>query len=183
MEESDSATPVSEATEEPPSVAIVTTSAPVTGTFQEPAPVQQHVQQVPQPIKEEPKGPRPISSVPVPGTPWSVVWTSDEGMFFFNASSRMSVWTIPEELANNPQALRIVDEPPGKSKYVGGRERERKAIWGGQGGRGGDMGRTGRERGRLYGEDRRKREGERERGRGERVRNIGKTRGNGRGRK
>ena len=157
MEESDSATPVSEATEEPPSVAIVTTSAPVTGTFQEPAPVQQHVQQVPQPIKEEPKGPRPISSVPVPGTPWSVVWTSDERMFFFNASSRMSVWTIPEELANNPQALRIVDEPPGKSKYVGGR------------GRG------------VNGEDRRKREGER--GRGERGRNIGKTRGNGRGRK
>ena len=154
MEESDSATPVSEATEEPPSVAIVTTSAPVTATFQEPAPVQQHVQQVPQPIKEEPKGPRPISSVPVPGTPWSVVWTSDERMFFFNASSRMSVWTIPEELANNPQALRIVDEPPGKSKYVGG-EGERE-----------------RERGRLYGEDRRKREGEREREVGEKEGGI-----------
>lgn len=163
MEESDSATPASEATEEPPSVAIVTTSAPVTASFQEPAPVQQHVQQVPQPIKEEPKGPRPISSVPVPGTPWSVVWTSDERMFFFNASSRMSVWTIPEELANNPQALRIVDEPPGKSKYVGGEgEREREV---------GYMGRTG-ERGK-----------ERERGRGERGRDIGKTRGNGRGRK
>ena len=128
MEEPESAVPVSEATEEPPNVAIVTTSAPITATFQEPAPVQVHMQQVLQPVKEEPKGPRPISSVPVPGTPWSVVWTSDERMFFFNASSRVSVWTLPEELADNPQALRIVDEPPGKSKCVEGERGGRKGL-------------------------------------------------------
>ena len=126
-------TPVSDTKEEPPSATAVTTSAPFAVVSQEPPqlvqpivqpilqPVLQPVlQPLPQPIKEEPKGPRPISSFPIPGTPWSVVWTSDERRFFFNVTSHTSVWTIPEELASNPQVVRLLDDPPGgKSECLG----------------------------------------------------------------
>ena len=62
--------------------------------------------------KEEPKGPRPMANVPVPGTPWSVVWTTDERSFFFNVTTRTSVWSVPGELEGNPHAAKILDNPP-----------------------------------------------------------------------
>lgn len=71
------------------------------------------------PIKPEPKGPRPVSSVPIPGTPWSVVWTSDDRKFFFNATDRVSVWTVPEDLEDSLHLDKILDNPPGgKSEHV-----------------------------------------------------------------
>ena len=119
-----------------------------------PAPVPE-----PTPVKEEPKGPRPTASVPVPGmwcatylswphthtyahtvcmctrtcacnnrwcihvqctvsvyswtgTPWSVVWTSDNRQFFFDVTSRVSLWIMPEELNDNPQLLKILENGP-----------------------------------------------------------------------
>ena len=62
--------------------------------------------------KEEPKGPRPIQSTPIPGTPWSVVFTSDERMFFFDASNRKSIWKLPPELVGNQQVVKVVGNPP-----------------------------------------------------------------------
>jgi transcription elongation regulator 1 len=41
---------------------------------------------------------RPISSTPISGTPWCVVWTGDNKVFFYNPSTRTSVWTRPEDL-------------------------------------------------------------------------------------
>jgi len=41
---------------------------------------------------------RPISSTPVPGTPWCVVWTGDRRVFFYNPANKTSVWVRPEEL-------------------------------------------------------------------------------------
>ncbi|XP_025093213.1 transcription elongation regulator 1-like isoform X2 [Pomacea canaliculata] len=41
---------------------------------------------------------RPVSSTPVPGTPWCVVWTGDGRVFFYNPSQRVSLWEKPEEL-------------------------------------------------------------------------------------
>ena len=38
---------------------------------------------------------RPVSSTPVPGTPWCVVWTGDSRSFFFNPSNKQSVWEKP----------------------------------------------------------------------------------------
>lgn len=68
-------------------------------------------------VKEEPKGPRPVKSIPVAGTPWSVVWSSDNRRFFFNATNRMSVWNIPEDLETNPFIHKILEETAeGKSK-------------------------------------------------------------------
>lgn len=74
-------------------------------------------------VKPELKGPRPIASVPVVGTPWSVVWSSDERTFFFNATNRTSVWSIPEELEGNEALETVLDNPPGgKSEHVGTKE-------------------------------------------------------------
>lgn len=41
---------------------------------------------------------RPISSTPIAGTPWCVVWTGDSRVFFYNPSTRTSVWERPEDL-------------------------------------------------------------------------------------
>ena len=70
-------------------------------------------------VKEEPKGPRPVKSIPVAGTPWSVVWSSDNRRFFFNATNRTSVWNIPEDLESNPLIHKILEETAeGKSKVT-----------------------------------------------------------------
>lgn len=66
---------------------------------------------------EEPKGPRPVRSIPIAGTPWSVVWSSDNRQFFFNAANRSSVWNIPKDLESNPLIHKILDETTeGKSE-------------------------------------------------------------------
>ncbi|KAJ8971738.1 hypothetical protein NQ314_000551 [Rhamnusium bicolor] len=55
---------------------------------------------------------RPISSTPVPGTPWCVVWTGDGRVFFYNPSSRTSVWERPEELLKRTDVDKMVSNPP-----------------------------------------------------------------------
>lgn len=42
---------------------------------------------------------KPISSTPVTGTPWCIVWTGDKRVFFYNPSTKSSVWERPPELA------------------------------------------------------------------------------------
>ncbi|KAL1508885.1 hypothetical protein ABEB36_003707 [Hypothenemus hampei] len=55
---------------------------------------------------------RPVSSTPVPGTPWCVVWTGDGRVFFYNPSSRTSVWERPEELLKRSDVDKMVANPP-----------------------------------------------------------------------
>ncbi|KAL3276562.1 hypothetical protein HHI36_011936 [Cryptolaemus montrouzieri] len=55
---------------------------------------------------------RPVSSTPVPGTPWCVVWTGNGRVFFYNPSSRTSVWERPEELLKRTDVDKMVSEPP-----------------------------------------------------------------------
>nr|XP_022904284.1 transcription elongation regulator 1 [Onthophagus taurus] len=55
---------------------------------------------------------RPISSTPVPGTPWCVVWTGDGRVFFYNPSSRSSVWERPEDLLGRSDVDKMVANPP-----------------------------------------------------------------------
>ncbi|KAG8237631.1 hypothetical protein J437_LFUL017400, partial [Ladona fulva] len=55
---------------------------------------------------------RPISSTPVPRTPWCVVWTGDGRVFFYNPTSRTSVWERPEELAGRQDVDKMVATPP-----------------------------------------------------------------------
>ena len=50
-----------------------------------------------------------MTSVPVSGTPWSIVWTSDGRVFFFNATQRKSYWQIPIELEKNKKVREMLD--------------------------------------------------------------------------
>lgn len=55
---------------------------------------------------------RPVSSTPIPGTPWCVVWTGDGRVFFFNPSTRTSVWEKPDELKNKPEVDKLMASQP-----------------------------------------------------------------------
>lgn len=61
------------------------------------------------------KDKRPVASTPVPGSPWCVVWTGDDRMFFFNPSIHLSVWEKPGELIDR-DISRIIEDPPHKRK-------------------------------------------------------------------
>ena len=40
-------------------------------------------------------------------------------MFYFNAVKRASMWSMPEELEDNQQVAKVIDEPPwGKSECL-----------------------------------------------------------------
>lgn len=66
--------------------------------------------------QELPKKPvdksRPVSSTPIAGTPWCVVWTGDGKVFFFNASTRSSFWKIPEDLKGRADVEKLLQFPP-----------------------------------------------------------------------
>lgn len=83
-------------------------------------PVPPPVKTVPKiPKVEEKKGPHPVESIAVAGTPWSIVFTSDGKQFFFDATNRKSVWNLPPGLHDNSMVLRILENPPWKkSKCV-----------------------------------------------------------------
>lgn len=55
---------------------------------------------------------KPVSSTPVPGTPWCVVWTGDGRVFFYNPSQRASVWERPEDLQGRSDVDKMVQGPP-----------------------------------------------------------------------
>ncbi|OWF46304.1 transcription elongation regulator 1-like [Mizuhopecten yessoensis] len=59
---------------------------------------------------------RPVSSTPVPGTPWCVVWTGDGRVFFYNPSQRTSLWEKPEEIQGRPDVEKMLQAPPDATK-------------------------------------------------------------------
>ncbi|XP_073402481.1 transcription elongation regulator 1-like protein [Dendrobates tinctorius] len=59
---------------------------------------------------------KPVASTPVPGSPWCVVWTGDDKVFFFNPTIQLSVWDKPIDLKNRVDINRIIEDPPHKRK-------------------------------------------------------------------
>uniref|UniRef100_UPI00398E8F12 transcription elongation regulator 1-like protein n=1 Tax=Pristiophorus japonicus TaxID=55135 RepID=UPI00398E8F12 len=59
---------------------------------------------------------KPVASTPVPGSPWCVVWTGDDRVFFFNPSIQLSVWEKPVELEGRGDISKIIQDPPHKRK-------------------------------------------------------------------
>nr|XP_039321153.1 transcription elongation regulator 1-like protein [Saimiri boliviensis boliviensis] len=59
---------------------------------------------------------RPVASTPVPGSPWCVVWTGDDRVFFFNPTMHLSVWEKPMDLKDRGDLNRIIEDPPHKRK-------------------------------------------------------------------
>jgi transcription elongation regulator 1 len=55
---------------------------------------------------------KPISSTPVPGTPWCVVWTRDKRVFFFNPSEKVSLWERPAMLLGRVDVDKMLRECP-----------------------------------------------------------------------
>uniref|UniRef100_A0A8R1DFU3 Transcription elongation regulator 1 n=1 Tax=Caenorhabditis japonica TaxID=281687 RepID=A0A8R1DFU3_CAEJA len=55
---------------------------------------------------------RPVSSTPVPGTPWCVVWTGDSKVFFYNPSTKTSVWERPPDTFGREDVDKLIAEPP-----------------------------------------------------------------------
>ena len=93
---------------------------------------------------------RPVATNPIPGTPWyasrlishvitlltgrnvlkclllirCVVWTGDDRVFFYNPTTRLSMWDRPEELVGRGDVDKHIQEPPHKrgledSKKIG----------------------------------------------------------------
>ncbi|KAJ8360205.1 hypothetical protein SKAU_G00167300 [Synaphobranchus kaupii] len=62
------------------------------------------------------KDKRPVASTPVPGSPWCVVWTGDDRVFFFNPTMQLSVWEKPVDLKGRGDLNRIIKDPPHKRK-------------------------------------------------------------------
>nr|XP_020472389.1 transcription elongation regulator 1-like protein isoform X2 [Monopterus albus] len=63
------------------------------------------------------KNKRPVASTPVPGSPWCVVWTGDDRVFFFNPTIHLSVWERPGELIGRDISS-IIEDPPHKRKKM-----------------------------------------------------------------
>ncbi|XP_051902989.1 transcription elongation regulator 1 isoform X2 [Hippocampus zosterae] len=57
---------------------------------------------------------RPVATNPIPGTPWCVVWTGDERVFFYNPTTRLSMWDRPDELQGRADVDKHIQEPPHK---------------------------------------------------------------------
>ncbi|NXK66708.1 TCRGL protein, partial [Sylvietta virens] len=61
-------------------------------------------------------GNKPVASTPVPGSPWCVVWTGDDRVFFFNPAMQLSVWERPLDLRHRGDIKRLLEDPPHKRK-------------------------------------------------------------------
>ncbi|XP_064181378.1 transcription elongation regulator 1-like isoform X2 [Anguilla rostrata] len=57
---------------------------------------------------------KPVATTPIPGTPWCVVWTGDDRVFFYNPTTRLSMWDRPEELVGRADVDKSIQEPPHK---------------------------------------------------------------------
>jgi len=70
------------------------------------------------PKKEEPKDKsRPVSSTPVSGTPWCVVWTGDGRSFFYNPTTKTSVWEKPAEMVGRSDVAKMLESPESAEEY------------------------------------------------------------------
>ncbi|PRD35244.1 UNVERIFIED_CONTAM: Transcription elongation regulator 1 [Trichonephila clavipes] len=59
---------------------------------------------------------RPVSSTPVPGSKWCVVWTGEEKVFFYDADCKVSIWEMPDELKNRIDVQKLIQSPPSVSE-------------------------------------------------------------------
>lgn len=55
---------------------------------------------------------KPVSSTPIPGSPWCVVWTGDGRVFFYNPSQRLSLWETPKEFDGRTDVEKLITVPP-----------------------------------------------------------------------
>merc|ERR1719402_1220488 len=97
----------------------------------DPSPVSAPVKQA-DPVKTAPvvKTPvdksRPMSSTPVPGTPWCVVWTGDSRSFFYNPTTKTSVWEKPAEMVGRSDVAKMLESPEAAEEFK--KRQQQKAL-------------------------------------------------------
>merc|ERR1719288_224917 len=69
---------------------------------------------------------RPISSTPVPGTPWCVVWTGDHRSFFYNPTNKQSVWEKPAEMVGRSDVAKMLESPQAAEEFK--KRQQQKAL-------------------------------------------------------
>merc|ERR550539_1598180 len=69
---------------------------------------------------------RPISSTPVPGTPWCVVWTGDMRSFFYNPTNKQSVWEKPAEMVGRSDVAKMLESPQAAEEFK--KRQQQKAL-------------------------------------------------------
>lgn len=75
---------------------------------------------------EENNASKPVASRPIVGTGWHLVWTGDGKVFFFNPTSKTSIWERPKELVDNDTVDDIINQgPKEKGKEVAQKEPEK----------------------------------------------------------
>ena len=62
--------------------------------------------------KEKGETGKPVASAVVPGTGWHVVWTENSRHFFFNPTSKTSIWEKPVELESDVRIDEIIKAGP-----------------------------------------------------------------------
>ena len=62
---------------------------------------------------------KPVASYIIPGTGWHLVWTEDKKYFFFNPTSKTSIWEKPVEMENDPRVDEIINAGPSGKETVG----------------------------------------------------------------
>lgn len=70
-----------------PSIALTTSSTPVTDK------------------KKDKKKEKPKIKKPIPGTSWLKVTTTEDNVFYTNTDTKLSVWTVPDEIKDAVQLL------------------------------------------------------------------------------
>merc|ERR1719259_481291 len=55
---------------------------------------------------------KPVWSLPVSGTPWCVVWTGEAKTFFYNPTSKVSVWERPADLVDHADVEKMLANLP-----------------------------------------------------------------------
>lgn len=87
-----------------------TASSPSSADHQDKG-LQQQTQQQSQQGGGKKEAMKPVSTTAIPGTPWCVVWTDKNRVFYFNPSTKTSVWDRPAELRNREDVDKMVSKP------------------------------------------------------------------------
>jgi transcription elongation regulator 1 len=69
---------------------------------------------------------KPVSTTAISGTPWCVVWTDKGRVFYFNPSTKTSVWERPIELRGREDVDKMISEPP--AVVVSQQQQQQKAA-------------------------------------------------------
>ncbi|KAL7672365.1 hypothetical protein ACOME3_007253 [Neoechinorhynchus agilis] len=55
---------------------------------------------------------KPYANIPIKGSPWCLVWLTSGKCFFFNPTTKKSIWKVPPELVGRPEINEMFANPP-----------------------------------------------------------------------